>query len=145
MSRNDIVRAVGGAIWNRASGLRVEYDRDVRHEAVSVDGGRVETFHTPLGSIRQVYREAEGPHRAKFLAEHYVKDLESLRIRKYVVEATRHAPNYEPARQALRETGDDGVGMSDNVPPDADFTRVEAVAGRSPSAPARHGLDSAKR
>jgi hypothetical protein len=114
MSRNDIVRAVGASIWNRAAGVKEVRDKTVV-ETHRAEGGTVVTeIRTPVGSIRAVHREAEGPHRSKFLAEHFVKDLDSLRVMRYVVEASHFEPDYAPTIQALKETGDDGVVLNSN-------------------------------
>ena len=112
MSRNDIVRAIGGYIWNRAGAVASSLDPGVK--ATSRDEGdlRIHQFETPIGAIREVYRVAEGAHRTKYLAEHFVKDPDSIRVMKYVVEATHYQPSYEPAERALIETGDDGVVLT---------------------------------
>lgn len=112
MSRNDIVRAIGGYIWNRASGLKVTYDSSVRETRSEINGAFIHEFHTPLGTIREVYEKTEGEHRSLFLAEHFIKDTGSLKVVKYVVEAKHYEPDYEATRQALVETGDDGVVLN---------------------------------
>jgi hypothetical protein len=112
MSRNDIVRAIGGCIWNRAGGMKVILDDSVKVKTF-VDGEtHVMEYETPVGTIREAHLPTEGKHRSKFLAEHFVKDLDSLRVMKYVVEATHYEPDYEPTLQALAETGDDGVVLN---------------------------------
>ena len=112
MSRNDIVRAIGGYIWNRAGGYNVVLDDSVK-ETYTDDGVNIiREYHTPIGSIREVHRQTEGAQRSKHLSEHFVKDLDSLRIMKYVVEATHYEPAYEPTFKALEETGDDGVVLN---------------------------------
>ena len=112
MSRNDIVRAVGGTIWDRQPGLKAVLDPRVRETFQTHGGETVHEFHTPLGTIREAHRQTEGAHRAPFLAEHFVKDLDSLRTMQYVVEATHYEPDYEATLQALKETGDDGVVLN---------------------------------
>jgi len=112
MSRNDIVRAIGGYIWNRAGGIRAVLDGSVKSKSYSENGMTVHEIETPVGVIREVYRETEGQHRTRFLAEHYIKDLGCLNVMKYVVEATHYEPHYEPTLKALEETGDDGVVLN---------------------------------
>ena len=112
MSRNDIVRAVGGCIWNRAAGIRTVLDRSVKTTERRENGARIHEYHTPIGSIRQVYHPGEAENRTMFLAEHYIKDLESLEIMKYVVRATHYEPDYAPTEKALAETGDDGIVLN---------------------------------
>ncbi len=112
MSRNDIVRKIGGYIWNRAGCLRAVLDSSVKSEFKREGGKHIREYHTPAGSIRQVSLRAEGDERSMFLSEHFVKDLESLRVMKFVAEATRYEPDFEPVSRALGETGDDGVVVS---------------------------------
>jgi hypothetical protein len=112
MSRNDIVRAIGGYIWNRAAGLSTILDPSIKGTWKTDGTDRIHEYTTPLGSMREVYRLTEGAHRTKFLAEHFVKDLDSLEIRKYVAEATSYKPDYGPTEQALIETGDDGIVLN---------------------------------
>jgi len=98
----------------------------------------VHEMQTPLGTIRQVHRQAEGPHRSRALTEHFVKDLESLRVLKYVVEATHYEPDYAPVEQALRETGDDGGGVERRGPRSVHPVRQDRTPGistRSTSGP----------
>lgn len=109
LSRNDIVRAIGGSIWNRAGAVKTLIDPGVRAEWTEEGDARVHWYHTPVGSIRAAWLPTEGSHRSRFLSEHYVKDLESLRVMRYVAEATHYEADYGPAQQALVETGDDGV------------------------------------
>lgn len=127
MSRNDIVRAIGGTIWHRSRGMKSVLDGTVRHESRDVGDDVVQEYHTPVGSIRQVYGNTEGRHRSKALVEHYVKDLDSLRVLKYVVEATHYEADYEPVRQALQDTGDDGVVVNQShCVPFLQFAKTDA-------------------
>jgi len=127
MSRNDIVRAVGGYIWNRAGGAQAVLDASVRQTWLDQGEALVHEVRTPLGTIREVHSRAEGPHRSRALTEHFVKDLGSLRILKYVVEATHYEPDYAPVEKALRETGNDGVVLSGTDPvPFIQFAKTDA-------------------
>lgn len=115
MSRNDIVRAVGGTIWNRTGGVTQVRDPRVKETCITdPQGTTITTLATPLGTIRAVHSATtdEGCHRSAHLSEHYVKDLESLRIMRYVVEATHFEPDTGPVFKALQETGDDGVVLN---------------------------------
>ena len=129
MSRNDIVRAVGGTIWNRAAGLREKTDASVTKEIHTDSAGdRITTISTPLGAIRQVYAAttSEGIARSAHLREHFVKDMESLRILQYVVEATCYEADYAPTVQALEETGRDGIVLnSDFCVPFIQFAKMD--------------------
>lgn len=112
MSRNDIVRAVGGYIWNRAGGPVGVVDASVKYNYSDVDGNSICEIETPVGTVREVHSPTEGPHRSKFLSEHFIKTREDIRVLKYVAEATHYEPNHEPTLQALAETGDDGVVLN---------------------------------
>lgn len=112
MSRNDIVRAIGGCIWNRAVGMRTVIDASVHVATREEDGASIHEYETPVGSVREVYLATESPHRTKFLSEHMIKDIESLRVVKYIAEATHYEPDYEPTLRALEETGDDGIVLN---------------------------------
>lgn len=112
MSRNDIVRSIGAIIWNRAAGLKPVVDPEVKDHWRDENDLRIHEVSTPVGNVREVYSQAEGPARSRALTEHFVKDLDSLRVMKFMVEATHFEPNYEPTRQALRETGDDGIVLN---------------------------------
>jgi len=112
MSRNDIVRAVGGCIWNRAGGLRVVLDSSVTETWSPHGDAMIHEYRTPIGNISETHAKTEGECRARFIAEHFIKDLESLRVMKYVIEATHYEADYEPTLRALAETGDDGIVLS---------------------------------
>lgn len=109
MSRNEIVRSIGGYIWNRASGYRVVMDTSVKQKSWMEGTDSITELSTPAGTLRSVYSVSEGESRSRFLKEHYVKDLDSLKTMQYVVEATHYEPDYEPVYRALEETGDDGI------------------------------------
>jgi hypothetical protein len=128
LSRNDIVRAIGGTIWHRATGLKqIRDSRIVERTRKEPDGRVIEELTTPLGTIRKVLSPTEGPHRAKATTEHFVKDLDSLRIQKYVVEGTHFEANYEPTLRALEETGNDGIVLNSNFcVPFIQFAKTDA-------------------
>ncbi len=127
MSRNDIVRAVGGTIWNRASGFRMTLDSSVKTTTREEDGVVIEEYETPVGVVRQVYRPTEGAHRSRHLSEHFVKDRESLAVMRYVVEATGYEADYAPVRAALEETGDDGIVLHQALSvPFIQFAKMDA-------------------
>lgn len=109
MSRNDIVRSIGGYIWNRAPGYKTVRDKNIKELWKTEGDISVHEFKTPIGTVREIYCKTEGEHRSKALKEHFIKDLESLKIMKYIVEATYFEPDYQPAYEALKETGDDGI------------------------------------
>ncbi|MCX6361545.1 MAG: hypothetical protein NT029_17205 [Armatimonadetes bacterium] len=112
LSRNDIVRAIGATLWNRSGGLRTVRDASVVESWSQCDDTSVHEFQTPVGTIREVYLPTEGAYRSRFLAEHFAKGPDDLRVLTYIAEATRYEPDFEPVHQALAETGDDGVVLT---------------------------------
>jgi hypothetical protein len=127
MSRNDIVRAVDGHIWNRVTGHKVMMDNNVKQVWRTEGDNTIHEFDTSLGTIREVYCKTEGEYRSKALKEHFIKDLDSLRIMKYVVEATYYEPDYQPVYDALKETGDDGIVLHQVFcVPFIQFTKTDA-------------------
>lgn len=115
MSRNEIVRAIGGTIWYRASGCLQITDDTVDDLWSTVGPDRVHTLRTPVGEVREVFKPTEGPARSRRHAERFIKHRDDLRVMRYVAEATRFEPDYAPTAQALAETGDEGVVLNTPV------------------------------
>jgi hypothetical protein len=109
MSRNDIVRAIGGTIWNRVGGLTPVLDKSIVENLYQDGNDSVHEVSTPLGTVRSVRKPGEKPTRAGCHVEHFVKDPDSLKVMTYIAEGTEYTFDPEPARQGLAETGDDGV------------------------------------
>ncbi len=109
MSRNDIVRTIGGYIWNRSGSVRSVQDPAIKHEWRTEGEVQVHEIRTPVGAVYETYRVTEGAHRTKYLAEHFIKDVASINVMKYIVQGTHYEPDYAPAERALAETGEDGI------------------------------------
>jgi len=73
MSRNDIVRAIGGYIWNRQQGIKTVYDRSVKIKYDTVNDCSITEISTPVGIVRCVHKKTEGESRSKHLSEHFKK------------------------------------------------------------------------
>jgi len=114
MSRNDIVRAVGGCIWNRAGGIRILRDPSTGERWETVRDQSVHTITTPLGDVREVYTStaSEGAHRTPSHTEHFIKSRDDLRVMTYIVEGSRCDFDPAPAARAIAETGEDGVVLN---------------------------------
>jgi len=108
-SRYDIIRDLDAYIWARAPAMKTVRDPSVVERKIQDGDSEIHEFQTPIGTVREVYLRAEGTHRAMYRAERFIKDLESLRVMKYIVEATHYEPDYEPTLRALEEVGDDGI------------------------------------
>ena len=109
-SRNDIVRAVGGSIWNRAYALDWQYDPSIRH----IWGERSNGVHyheitTKIGSIYEEYTPTESEHSSYAHTKHFIQDCESLRIMTYIAEGSQPVVNFEDTYKAIKETGEDGI------------------------------------
>jgi len=109
-SRNDIVRAVGGSIWNRAYALDWQYDPSIRH----IWGERLNGVHyheitTKIGSIYEEYTPTESEHSSYAHTKHFITDRESLRIMTYITESSQPAINFDATYKAIEETGEDGI------------------------------------
>jgi hypothetical protein len=112
MSCNDIIRAIGGTIWRRVGALRSIVDPSVKTRSFEADGSVVHEIETPVGTVRSVHSPTEGPRRSKACTEHYVKDLESLRVMQYVADATHYELTPAHVDKALQEVGDDGIVLT---------------------------------
>lgn len=127
MSRNDIVRAIDAYIWNRTNAVRGILDDSVKESWLDDGGRRIHIFDTPVGSVSEVYIQSEGAYRTRFLSEHFVKDLESLKVMRYIAEATHYEPVYDITQKALDETGNDGIVLvSGFCVPFIRFTKMDA-------------------
>ncbi|HOL35327.1 MAG TPA: uroporphyrinogen decarboxylase family protein [bacterium] len=109
MSRNDIVRAIGGYIWNRQQGIKTVYDRSVIVKHENTGDCSITEMETPIGVVRCMHRKTEGEFRSRHLSEHFIKSVDDIRVMKYIAEAMEFEPDYEPTLKALGETGQDGV------------------------------------
>jgi len=109
MSRNDIVRTVGGAIWNRCSCLKTTYDSSVAVRRYQTSDGNAVEYETPVGTVREAWQKAENEFATPFLCEHRLKSADDCAAVQYLAEATRYEANLEAVQKAVAETGDDGV------------------------------------
>ncbi len=127
MSRNDIVRAIGGYIWNRQPGIKSIEDKSVKTEVKKTDDARIVEKITPVGRVRAVYRKTETEHRSMNLFEHFIKRVEDIRVMKYIAEATYYEPDYQPTIDALKDTGDDGIVLNGcPAVPFIQFAKIDA-------------------
>ncbi|MCX7705152.1 MAG: uroporphyrinogen decarboxylase family protein [bacterium] len=112
MTRNDIVRAIGGYIWNRQPGIKASCDSSIKTKKIDTDETTITEITTPLGSVRCIHKKTETEHRTRHLSEHFIKTIDDIRIMKYIAEATYYEPDYQPALKALEETDDDGIVLN---------------------------------
>ncbi|MFQ3548468.1 MAG: uroporphyrinogen decarboxylase family protein [Armatimonadota bacterium] len=126
-SRDDIVRAIDATIWARAGGIRIVYDSSVKVKNYKEGSETIDILETPIGTVRQVHVPTESKHSTAFLKEHFVKDLDSMKVMQYVVESAHCEFDPEPAKQTLRNVGDDGIALAQVFcVPFIQFTKTDA-------------------
>ena len=112
MSRNDIVRSIGAYIWSRTSGVKTELDKTVKLTVNRFDNGdEIMAYETPVGEVSAKWIKTEDDFSSKFLKEHFVKNIDDVKVMKYISEATNYLPNYTDAQKSLEQVGDDGVSI----------------------------------
>ena len=109
LSRNDLVRALGGTIWSRVKTVQshapnVPLDR----EQISKDKWR-ETLHTSAGDLTMGYVVQGGEDHSVVLHEHPVKSVKDLPALLEVIRATKFKIDPQPAQMELEEVREDGV------------------------------------
>ncbi|MBD3184068.1 hypothetical protein GF312_17420 [Candidatus Poribacteria bacterium] len=116
LSRNDIVRKVGGAIWARAGAIGSKASEEVK-VTQRTEGDKIHTvYETPVGSVSTMRQVAEEWTRAVFLKEHMVKQVEDLKVIRFMVENTTYYPAYESFTKADEQVGDDGIALFQGAP-----------------------------
>jgi len=127
MSRNDIVRAVGGAIWNRCWALRTTHDPSVKIRRYATSDGHAVEYETPAGTVREAWRAAENEFATPFMCEHRLKSADDFPAVQYLAEAACHEGQRESVERAAAETGDDGVLVASNFcVPFIQFAKTDA-------------------
>lgn len=111
MSRDDICRAIGAAIWARGGVFKAETPNVKvvrREEGDSV----VTTYETPVGSVWTRHQTAPDFTRAQFLKEHPVKTPEDIEVQKFITQDEVLTPTYESFAEMERSVGEDGIALT---------------------------------
>ena len=109
LSRNDMVRSVGGTIWSRVKTVHTHIPGiPVYREEIS-EGKWRETYRTNAGDLTQFYVTQGGDDHSVVLYEHPVKKPEDLPALLELIRATKFKIDPEPAKRELEEVGQDGV------------------------------------
>ncbi|MFB3892547.1 MAG: uroporphyrinogen decarboxylase family protein [Phycisphaerae bacterium] len=108
MSRNDIVRAVGGTIWSRVHSVQVYNDLPKERRELG-DGRWVDVVHTPKGDLSYLYVTQGGADRAVVLHEHPVKSVADLPALRELMSATKFTVDAARAKEELAAVGEDGI------------------------------------
>jgi len=110
MSRNEIVRAIDGTVWNRAHALDWQYDASIKHIYGKRENGiQYHEIKTPVGSIYEESTRTESEHSSYAHTKHFITDLSDLRVMTYIAEGSQPAVNFAETCKAMEETGNDGI------------------------------------
>jgi uroporphyrinogen-III decarboxylase len=111
VSRNDICRAIGAAIWARCGVFKVETP-NVKVTSREEGDSLITTYETPVGSIWTRHQTAPDFTRAQFLKEHAVKTSQDIEVQKFIIQDEVLAPQYDSIIEAERSAGDDGIALT---------------------------------
>lgn len=116
LSRNDIVRKVGAAIWARTGLIESRMSPEIKVKSFS-EGDKIYTvYDTPVGTVSTMHQVASEWTKAVFLKEHLVKRVEDLKVLQFIIENTSYYPTYESFINTDKEVGDDGIALYQAAP-----------------------------
>jgi len=116
LSRNDIVRKVGAAIWSRAGLIGSKGSPEIKTKSHTEGDKTYTVYETPVGSVSTMHQTASEWTKAVFLKEHMVKSVEDLKVLRFMIENTTYYPAYESFVKADEDVGDDGIALYMGVP-----------------------------
>jgi len=111
VSRDDICRAIGAAIWARASVFKTETP-NVKVTRREEGDSEITTYETPVGSIWTRHRTARDFTRAQFLKEHAIKTPQDIEVQKFIIQDEVLSPAYDSFLEAERSVGEDGIALT---------------------------------
>lgn len=85
-------------------GLAKGWERKVEKDGLTT----VTTVTTPVGELRQTEKYSMRSF-SPGITEHFIKDIEDLKVYLWMVQHTEYAPDYEFASQRYKTIGDNGV------------------------------------
>jgi len=116
LSRNNIVRKVGGAIWARAGVIGSKGSEEIKTTTHSEGEKTYTVYETPVGTVSTMHQTASEWTRAVFLKEHLVKRVEDLKVMRFMVENTTYYPAYEGFIKADEDVENDGIALYQGAP-----------------------------
>lgn len=116
LSRNDIVRKVGAAIWSRAGAIGSSGSKEIKTETRTEGDKTYTIYKTPAGNVSTMRQVADEWTRAVFLKEHMVKRVEDLKVIKFIIDNTTYHAAYEGFIKADEDVGDDGIALYQGAP-----------------------------
>lgn len=90
---------------------KMEYGHKVQHFDTIEDGDIVSTFITPQGEICQVQRYLPKTY-AWAITEHFIKDINDLKVMLYVYEHATYEENYREFERIDRMWGGNGIAVA---------------------------------
>ena len=111
MTRHDICREIDAAIWQRVGMLKTVYD-GVTVKAYNTETDRRIVYETPRGCLEEHYEKASDASGTYFLKGHLIRNVDDIKIAKYIAQATDFEPDYEGYFQQLEQVGDNGIVLT---------------------------------
>ena len=111
LTRNDVARRIGAAVWARAGAFREESQGRVQVTERREGDSTWTAYETPVGTVTTRRETAPDLTRASFLKEHMVKRVEDIEVVRYLVESTVYLPAYDSFAEAERHVGEDGIAL----------------------------------
>jgi uroporphyrinogen-III decarboxylase len=111
VSRDDICRAIGAAIWARAGVFKSETP-NVKATQRAHGDSIITTYETPVGSIWTRHQTASDFTRAQFLKEHAIKTPQDIEVQKFIIQDEIITPAYEGFVEAERAVREDGIALT---------------------------------
>ena len=112
MECNQIIRHVGGILWRRTGSLREVTDKSVRAVTSEVNGKKVIRTDTPAGSMETAFSPSESRFSSMIRTEYNIRDPETLKVMRYVAEATHYEAMPDRVAEEKARIGEDGVVLT---------------------------------
>jgi uroporphyrinogen-III decarboxylase len=116
LSRDNIVRKVGAAIWARVGLIGSKGSPEVKVTSHSEDDKTYTTYETPVGTVSTMHQMASEWTKAVFQKEHLIKRVEDLKVLRFMIENTTYYPAYDNFIKVEESVGDDGIVLDQGAP-----------------------------
>lgn len=90
------------------------YSDSIKYAEIEEDGIRTFNYNTPKGSIRSVQKYSYSTYTWAY-TEHFIKDINDLRVMLYIFENTKYTENYNAFDRIARLWGENGLATA--IPP----------------------------
>lgn len=117
LSRNDLVRKIGGVLWARSAAFSMKYDETVTRETQQDQPGTIRyLYHTPVGTVSTFNEQSSDPTGTWFMTELMLKEGKDFPVVRYMIEHTVYTPTYDTFVKDEAAVGDDGVTLFQFLP-----------------------------